>query len=167
MSRTRSAGCYTQAKTPEEYLNQRLDKTGECWVFTGGKDKDGYGQVQSTRVAKELGVTRAHQLAFVAWCGEIAESMFVCHTCDNPSCCNPDPLFLGTPLENNQDMWSKDRWRSGATKKLDYEALVALHGHKDCKEVAELFGCSFGTVCKIWRKHGLKGRNFYGKRQKL
>lgn len=163
MAKTKSVNKYFQAKTPEEYLEQRLDKSNACWVFTGGKDKDGYGQVQSTRVAKDAGVTRSHQLAYVAWKGPIDEGLFVCHTCDNPSCCNPDHLFLGTALENNKDMWDKGRWVKGNSRKLDYEGIVNLHKIKDCKEVAEMFNCNYGTVCKIWRKHGLKGRNFYGK----
>jgi hypothetical protein len=152
---------YTQAKTPEEYLDQRLDKSESCWVFTGGRDKDGYGQVQASRVARDNGVTRAHQLAYVAWVGPIEAGMFVCHSCDKPSCCNPEHLFLGTPLDNVQDMWSKDRWVPGVKPKLDYPAIVALHGVKPCEVVAKEFNCSFSAVCKIWRKHGLKGRNFY------
>jgi hypothetical protein len=152
---------YKQSRTPEEYLNQRLDKSEECWVFTGGKDKDGYGQVQAARAAKDNKVTRAHQLAYVAWVGEIKDGMLVCHTCDNPSCCNPEHLFLGTPSDNMQDMSKKGRCGPKMPRRLDYEGILAAHGNKPCGVVAEEFGCSFGTVCKIWRKYGLKGRNFY------
>jgi hypothetical protein len=168
MSRTSSAkargkGLYTQAKTPEDYLNQRLDKSGDCWEFTSGKDKYGYGQVHAARTAKDLGVTRAHQMAYVTWVGPIGDGLFVCHKCDNPSCCNPEHLFLGTPLENNQDMHNKGRNVSPKPeRKLDYDLIINSHKKVDCMTLAESLGCSFGTICKIWRKHRLTGRNFYG-----
>lgn len=152
---------YRQAKTPEDYLNQRLDKTGDCWIFTGAKDRDGYGQVHHARTAKDLGVTRAHQMAYVTWKGEIPDGYFVCHTCDNPSCCNPDHLFLGTAQDNVDDMWSKGRWVSGSKPKFDHEYIISQHQIKSSIELAEELGCSFSLICQVWRANGLSGRSFF------
>lgn len=118
-----------------------------------GLDKDGYGQCHDARVAKDVGVSRAHQLAYIAWVGPIEEGLLVCHKCDNPSCCNPDHLFLGTPLDNNKDMWSKGRWRSGSTKKLDHNYINSQKGSKTSIELAEELDCSFSRICQIWREH--------------
>lgn len=151
---------YKQASTPEDYLNQRLDKAGSCWIFTSGKDRDGYGQCQAAKTAKELGVTRAHQMAYRVWVGDIPEGYFVCHKCDNPSCCNPDHLFVGTANDNVQDMMKKGRHVSGSKPRFDYEKAISLHGKMTSSQAAEELGVSFSSICSVWRKHGLYGRYY-------
>jgi len=164
LMKTASAKAYKQAKTPFEYLMQRvyIDQHAEdpCWVFTGGKDKDGYGQCHAARCAKDAGVTRAHQLSYVCFNGDIPSGLWVLHKCDNPSCVNPEHLFLGTAKDNNEDMWSKGRWRSGNTPKYDREYIVSQHGKKSSITLAEELGCSFSLICQIWREHGKTGKNW-------
>jgi hypothetical protein len=153
---------YFQSKTPLEYLAQRtmipFDGHTDCWLWTKGVDKDGYGQCHAAKVAKDNKVTRAHQLAWVMMNGSIPEGMLVCHTCDNPTCVNPKHLFLGTNRDNVHDMINKGRVRY-RKENPNTEAIVKLHGVKSCSEVAKEFSCSFSLVCQIWRKAGLYGRN--------
>lgn len=76
----------------------------ECWPWTGRRDEKGYGFIKVWGAT-----TRAHR---VAWA--IANDrwppvgLLVCHRCDNPHCCNPSHLVLGTPSQN-----MRDRNRSG------------------------------------------------------
>lgn len=154
---------YYQSKTPFEYLCQRtmipFNGYSDCWIFIGPKDKDGYGQVQHSRVGKDLGVTRAHQMSWVMMNGPIPPKMCVCHTCDNPSCVNPKHLFIGTVADNNEDKRLKGRQKTGAKPNKYTKEILKLHGVKSSIEVAKEFGCSFSLVCQIWRKAGLYGRN--------
>ena len=84
-----------------------------CWEWNGPRTKRNYGMVTIARQK-----VPAHRAAWELTSGPIPAGLFVCHRCDNPPCVRPDHLFLGTALENNQDMWAKNRgWRGGARKR--------------------------------------------------
>lgn len=74
-----------------------------CWEWTGFKNK-GYGQLEFRGKTQ-----RAHRVVWMLIYGEIPDGLCVLHHCDNPSCCNPAHLFLGTMLDNNRDMIKKGR----------------------------------------------------------
>lgn len=85
----------------------KVDKSGgdnACWVWRASRTPLGYGHFGFRR--KLLIASR------VAWelaCGSIPEGLHVLHHCDNPSCCNPKHLFLGTNHENVLDSLKKGR----------------------------------------------------------
>ena len=75
-----------------------------CWNWTAYKNNEGYGRLRAGG-EKVL----AHRLSYSIFKGEIAEGLFVCHTCDNPACINPEHLFLGTHQDNVSDCVAKGR----------------------------------------------------------
>lgn len=78
--------------------------TNECWEWNGHRSTSGYGYKCIRRK-----LTMTHRLAF-AWAnGPIPPGMFVLHKCDNPPCCNPDHLYLGTAKDNARDMYARKR----------------------------------------------------------
>lgn len=79
-----------------------------CWIWQLGMGRDGYGKIKINKKT-----VRAHRASWLAFRGEIPESMLICHKCDNPMCVNPDHLFLGTPMDNMRDKVEKGRWRGG------------------------------------------------------
>lgn len=94
--------------TIERVLNKvsRIPFSG-CWIFTGAINDFGYGIVGTGK--RGAPNDRAHRIAYKHFVGEIPKGMFVCHSCDVPSCCNPDHLFLGTNQDNVNDMMKKGR----------------------------------------------------------
>lgn len=157
-------GLYTQAKSAEDYLNQRLDKSGGCWLWTSSVDKDGYGQVHCSKYGKELKCSRAHQMAYLTWAGDYNRSLFICHTCHTPRCCNPAHLYAGTGKDNYRDMKEagrvvNKRGQDNPISKLTNKQAQLIknsRGKYTCFELAERFGVSFGHICRIWRNERYK-----------
>lgn len=91
---------------------------GSCWVWTGAVGDHGYGRI--TEKGKRY---RAHRMAWLINCGEIPEGLSVLHKCDNPSCVNPDHLFLGTQKVNIADGIQKGRIDLGAIRRVRTHCL--------------------------------------------
>ena len=85
---------------------------GDCWIWKGAKLKEGYGLF---KLNKLMGEFLAHRISYVLHHIPVPnfKLLCVCHTCDNPSCINPDHLFLGTKADNNKDRSNKNRTRNG------------------------------------------------------
>lgn len=75
------------------------------WQWTGAKIK-GYGVIRDNR--KNI---QAHRLSYEFFIGPIPEGQLVLHSCDDPSCVNPDCLHLGTDAINARER--KERGRNG------------------------------------------------------
>lgn len=84
-----------------------------CWEWQGSRITDGYGTLMHHRKRY-----KAHAIAYDLSMGQrIPPGLFVCHQCDNPPCCNPAHLFVGTHSDNMKDAYNKGRltkvWRPG------------------------------------------------------
>lgn len=132
-----------------------------CWEWTGTRWKNGgYGRIGANK--------KAHRLAYEEAHGPIPEGMFVCHSCDNPPCCNPEHLHLGTPADNMRE--KKERGRAGKLfgeahgfcKVTDAEVALIRERYAKGENVASIARSfphtSYGNVWVIARgKHRNRG----------
>ena len=80
------------------------DNSKDCWEWAGARKPKGYGNVRLNN--KYL---LAHRVAFELANAIIPDGLMVCHICDNPPCCNPNHLMLGTAKSNAADRIIKGR----------------------------------------------------------
>lgn len=112
---TKSCGCLAienlqKAHSPtfiERFWSRvRTGLPNECWPW------EGYVFVKRGRyggISEKSRYFRSHRIAWMLAYGCIPDGLHVLHKCDNPPCCNPLHLFLGTQKENMADMINKNR----------------------------------------------------------
>jgi HNH endonuclease len=86
-----------------------------CWEWQKGRDQDGYGKF----TIRPGQMQPAHRFAYSDWHNiMLTSAILVCHHCDNPSCCNPLHLWLGTHADNHRDSGRKGRagWQKPGAK---------------------------------------------------
>jgi len=108
----------------------KINDVTDCWEFQGGKNNIGYGMIRD-----DLKMRTTHRVSYEEHKGPIPPGLCVMHSCDNPICCNPLHLSLGTHKQNTQDMFSKGRARpfgglpggSGGMKGKKMPTTLCIH----------------------------------------
>lgn len=114
-----------------------------CWEWQGCKNSKGYGYTWIGS-AKEGSKFKAHRLAYYLHNKIDPKQLIVQHKCDNPKCCNPNHLELGTDKTNSDDKYNKGRGQIGETchssKRKESDILLIRKLHSEgfsYKEISE------------------------------
>jgi hypothetical protein len=133
-----------------------IGAANECWPYTGHcfvKSKGGrmtYGRVELNKQR-----LRVHRAVWMIVHGDIPDGLCVLHSCDNPLCCNPSHLFLGTQADNIRDKMEKGRHRvvygeDCGSSKITMEIAQQIREIKGTQRaIAARFGLSQGAVHAI------------------
>lgn len=153
--------------TPEQAARfwAKVDKSGECWIWTGPKTKFGHGTFMGHG---------AHRIAWELERGPIPPGICICHNCpggDNPACIRPAHMFQGTQVENTADRVAKGRSTraNGKPRILSLEKAREIRARYAAGEtpatLAREFGCKPQNISRIvngshWREpeDTLRGR---------
>jgi hypothetical protein len=149
-----------KGRKPNTALNflQQIDPLGgceSCWPWLGFKNPKGYGQFS----LKDKTIL-AHRWSYQHHYGiSIPQNMHVCHSCDNPACCNPLHLSLGTNQDNVNDKMKRGRFRPKQTKFTQEELNTMKHLREagmSRDKLGKLFGCHKATIAHHERLGFLK-----------
>lgn len=130
-----------------------------CWEW---KSKAGTNEYGNTTYRNSY--WSSHRLAWFLYYGEIPQGMYVCHKCDNPPCCNPNHLFLGTHQDNVNDREKKRRnklprcsgEKHGQHKLTNIQVneirTMYATGRHSYRSLSGKYGVSFGEIRKIVKR---------------
>ena len=148
----------------------KVNKTDGCWTWKASKNGLGYGKFCIGHQKLEL----AHRVSWRIYNGEIPFQKLILHKCDNPSCVNPNHLFLGSHKDNSLDASYKRRMAFGlrngmythpetrTTGERNAQAKLKWDGIKKIRKmvlsgktygfISEVFGVTTSCIGKIARK---------------
>ena len=130
-----------------------VDNTTGCWNWQGKLNHNGYA-----RIANGNGSYLMHRIAYEVFVGPIAKGFAACHKCDNPSCVNPEHIFLGTQEDNMKDMAGKGRASKGEEhygSKLTTQAVIEIRARAGrAVEIAKEYGVSRRLISKVKQRMG-------------
>ncbi len=120
----------------------------ECWEWQGSRKAKGYG-----RFHLDGRMQHAHRVAHAIEIGEVPPGSHVLHKCDNPRCCNPAHLALGSALDNTRDMVQKDRHaraeRHGKAKLTSEIAAKIRASNEAGSALSEAYGVHQSVISSI------------------
>lgn len=136
--------------------NTIINPENGCWEWKRCRNHKGYGHFHWGKIQI---ASRAAAVAFLGF--DASSKLLVCHKCDNPPCCNPDHLFIGTHRDNMRDMERKGRSNKNRGNehhlcKYTEKSVIKLremvrHGSK-IKEAAKALGIGKSSAYMIIRR---------------
>jgi len=160
---------WNQMNLPDDVLNRLWKKvdvilnsdntqnTKSCWLFTGSVDRDGYPKFSINCKCRT-----ATRIMYECYNGPIGKGLCICHTCDNPTCINPNHLFAATHAQNMEDRKQKGREAKGSqvgSSKLTKEDIKSiLQGIYDDKfttniQISQFYNMDPSTILHILKGH--------------
>lgn len=137
------------------------DNLDDCWEWQSSINQKGYGRF-AVGGRKYRSTVSAHRAMWEIVYGAINTDLYVLHKCDNPSCCNPTHLFLGTNQQNMDDKVAKGRQSRGVRnprakltpEKAEYIRQRYEQGGISYRKLAEEVGIHHSVIWRVIKRIG-------------
>jgi hypothetical protein len=142
----------------------KVDKSGSCWLWTAYKTKKGYGEVRFNNITYRAHRVSAYISGLIPSIKSVNGADQVLHTCDTPSCMNPDHFFIGSNADNMKDRDSKGRQVGGVSKgeangqsKLTEKEVIDIRrfyaqGGISYRDLAKIYGVAHSQIACIVKR---------------
>ena len=125
----------------------------ECWECSSHKGVKDYPVARIEGVQMYL-----NRYSYSKYKGAIPDGFLIRHTCDNPSCINPEHLILGTHKDNMLDKKERNRCNSpkgikqSASKLSEIQVVSIRKEEGSYRELAKKYNVSFRTIGDIKKR---------------
>ncbi len=147
-------------KTKERF-EAKINKTNDCWLWTGAKNDMGYGYIRLDGRS-----VRAHRVSYELYVGKISKTKQINHKCHVRNCVKPTHLYAGTSSQNMIDMFESGR---GETRRGEKSAMAKLttanvrairksveKGISTQKDLAKQYGVSNTVISNVVNRKSWK-----------
>jgi hypothetical protein len=146
---------YGLKQKPDFWSFVNVKTENECWNWLGNVNQWGYGRLRHDGWGQ-----MAHRVAYEKKTGKSIKGLIAMHICDNPACCNPKHISLGTHADNQHDKINKNRQAKGeivGTSILTNEQVLEARGKYKPKVVTyKMLAKEYG-VCKDTMQKAIRG----------
>lgn len=150
-------GKYSKKDIKRFLSHIRINTETGCWEWTGRLCNKGYGRIDFCKYNNKI-TYFSHRVSYEIFYGiSILKEIFVLHKCDNPKCCNPNHLKIGTQQDNMNDKVNRGRQASGENNgmsKFTWEIVnkirrLKMTGNYTNKQLADIFNSGTSSIYDI------------------
>ena len=153
----RNQGMTMRERFESRFVKKSMDT---CWEWEGSRNRDGYGGLVVHLGSNKYKTGLAHRYSYELYKGKFDEQLLICHSCDNPSCVNPNHLFLGTCKDNLEDMVRKKRScrgeRNSHAKLTECQVIQIRSSHESTRKLSDAYKVSICTIESVKNKNTWK-----------
>ncbi len=136
-----------------QYFLERTEVNTEgCMIWTNCLNTDGYARA----LYKGDANGKVHRIIYELTTGEDITGKVIRHSCDTPSCINPEHLLVGTPKENMEDRGRRERHGNAKLTHEQVREIRILAKYINQTEIARKFNIDPRTVSSLLKGHHWK-----------